>query len=142
MDVVNDPLDEDERDSRLIVLEDAGELMDVSARAEIGQGLSRLLNLTDGLLGQGARTILLVTTNEPIARLHPAVRRPGRCWASIDFGRFDPAEAMAWLALEGVDREVRAPVTLAELYAIAEDRELDDEAGEEFRFGFARALTR
>ena len=142
MDVVNDPLDEDERDSRLIVLEDAGELMDVSARAEIGQGLSRLLNLTDGLLGQGARTILLVTTNEPIARLHPAVRRPGRCWASIDFGPFDPAEATAWLALRGVEREVTRPVTLAELYAIAEDRELEDGTGDEYRFGFARALTR
>lgn len=142
MDVVNDALDEDERDWRLVVLEDAGELMDVSARAEIGQGLSRLLNLTDGLLGQGARTILLVTTNEPIARLHPAVRRPGRCWASIDFGPFDAAEATAWLALEGVDREVRSPVTLAELYAIAEDRAFEEDAGAGVRFGFARALIR
>jgi hypothetical protein len=142
MDVVNDDIGGDERAWRLVVLEDAGELMDASARAEIGQGLSRLLNLTDGLLGQGARTILLVTTNEPIAHLHPAVRRPGRCWASIDFGPFDVAEAMAWLAREGVDRDVRAPVTLAELYAIAEDRELDDGTGDLYRFGFARALTR
>src|SRR4051812_28962583 len=142
MDVVDDDLGDDARDWRLVVLEDAGELMDASARAEIGQGLSRLLNLTDGLLGQGARTILLVTTNEPIARLHPAVRRPGRCWASIDFGPFDAAEATAWLASRGVEREVRAPATLAELYAIAEDRELDDGTGQEHRFGFGRALTR
>jgi len=142
MDVVNDDIGDDERAWRLVVLEDAGELMDASARAEIGQGLSRLLNLTDGLLGQGARTILLVTTNEPIAHLHPAVRRPGRCWASIDFGPFDVPEAMAWLAREGVDRDVRSPLTLAELYAIAEDRELDDGTGDAYRFGFARALTR
>jgi hypothetical protein len=99
-----------------------------------------LLNLTDGLLGQGVRSILLVTTNEPIARLHPAVRRPGRCWTSIDFGPFDAAEAAAWLALNDVDREVTHPATLAELYAIAEDRELEAPAGE--GFGFARALTR
>jgi hypothetical protein len=72
--------------------------------------------------------------------LHPAVRRPGRCWASIDFGPFDPDEATAWLALEGVDRDMRRPATLAELYAIAEDRERDEIAGE--GFGFARALTR
>jgi hypothetical protein len=52
------------------------------------------------------------------------------------------AEAAAWLALEGVEREVRSPVTLAELFAIAEDRELDDDAGDVYRFGFARALTR
>jgi ATPase family associated with various cellular activities (AAA)/Domain of unknown function (DUF5925) len=140
MDVVTDSIGDDERAWRLVVLEDAGELMDASARAEVGQGLSRLLNLTDGLLGQGVKAILLVTTNEPIGRLHPAVRRPGRCWMSIDFGPFDPAEATAWLALEGVDREVRRPVTLAELFAIAEDREIEDIAGE--GFGFARALTR
>jgi hypothetical protein len=140
MDVATDPLDDDERDSRLVVLEDAGELMAASARAEIGQGLSRLLNLTDGLLGQGVRCILLVTTNEPIGRLHPAVRRPGRCWASIDFAAFEPAEATAWLALREVEREVTRPATLAELYAIAEDRELPAPAPE--RFGFARALTR
>ena len=140
MDVVDDDIDEDERDWRLIVLEDAGELMTASARAEVGQGLSRVLNLTDGLLGQGVRCILLVTTNEPIGRLHPAVRRPGRCWASIELGPFDPAEATAWLALEGVEKEIRRPVTLAELYAIAEDRELEEIAGE--GFGFARALSR
>jgi hypothetical protein len=140
MDVANDRLGDDERTYRLIVLEDAGELMSASARAEVGQGLSRLLNLTDGLLGQGVRTIMLVTTNEPIGRLHPAVRRPGRCWASIDFGPFDPDEATAWLALEGIDRDVRHPATLAELYAIAEDREHEEIEGE--GFGFARALSR
>jgi Domain of unknown function (DUF5925)/ATPase family associated with various cellular activities (AAA) len=142
MDVVDDDLGDDERPWRLVVLEDAGELMDASARAEVGQGLSRLLNLTDGLLGQGVRCILLVTTNEPLARLHPAVRRPGRCWTSIDFGAFDAAEANAWLARQGSDREVRGAATLAELYAIAEDRELDDGTGDVYRFGFARALTR
>jgi hypothetical protein len=142
MDVVDEELDRDERAWKLVVLEDAGELMDASARSEVGQGLSRLLNLTDGLLGQGARCILLVTTNEPLARLHPAVRRPGRCWASIDFGPFDAAEATAWLARHGVEREVTHAATLAELYAIAEDRELDDGGGDNLGFGFARALTR
>ena len=140
MEVVTDSIGDDERDWRLLVLEDAGELMDASARSEVGQGLSRLLNLTDGLLGQGVRAMLLVTTNEPIARLHPAVRRPGRCWMSIDFGPFDAAEATAWLALNDVDREVTHPATLAELYAIAEDREIESDAAE--AFGFARALTR
>lgn len=35
---------------RLVVLEDAGELLAADARAVAGQGLSRLLNLADGLL--------------------------------------------------------------------------------------------
>jgi hypothetical protein len=139
--VVTSKVREDEpADWRLVVLEDAGELMDASARAEIGQGLSRVLNLTDGLLGQDVRTLLLVTTNEPIARMHPAVRRPGRCWAAVEFTAFEPAEGAAWLALRDVHRAPGRAATLAELYAIAEGREV--EAARPERFGFARALTR
>jgi ATP-dependent 26S proteasome regulatory subunit len=142
MDVATrEPAEDEHTDWRLIVLEDAGELMAASARAEIGQGLSRLLNLTDGLLGQGVRCVLLVTTNEPIGRLHPAVRRPGRCWMAVDFAPFHPAEATAWLARRGVERDVRAPATLAELFAVADGRELTAVASGD-GFGFARALTR
>ena len=120
------------RRGALVVLEDAGELMSASARSETGQGLSRVLNLTDGMLGQGVKCILLVTTNEPLGRLHPAVRRPGRCWATIEFGAFRPPEATAWLAARGVERDVTAPMTLAELYAVAERaraRDLDAAGG-------------
>ena len=121
---------------RLIVLEDAGELMAADARAAVGQGLSRVLNLADGMLGQGLPCVLLVTTNEPIGRLHEAVRRPGRCWAQVEFPAFPAAEASAWLALRGVERDVRGPATLAGLYAIAEGRELSAPDG--VPFGFAR----
>jgi hypothetical protein len=124
---------------RLIVLEDSGELMHAGARAELGQGLSRVLNLTDGLLGQGRRCLLLVTTNEPVGRLHPALRRPGRCWAEVEFTPFTPAEAAAWLAAHGIDRPPPASATtLAELYALADDRELPP--APEAAFGFARGL--
>ena len=137
MDVATAHRGEDEPPWRLIVLEDAGELMSASARSETGQGLSRVLNLTDGMLGQGVKCILLVTTNEPLGRLHPAVHRPGRCWASVEFEPFDPCEATAWLAARGVERELTAPATLAELFEIAEGRE--PQRRRDAGFGFARA---
>jgi hypothetical protein len=107
---------------RLIVLEDAGELLTADARAVAGQGLSRLLNMSDGLLGAGLRTIVLVTTNEPIGHLHPAVVRPGRTWEQVEFSALSVPEASAWLAAR--DPEVRAnrPLTIAELFALAEGR--------------------
>ncbi len=78
--------DSDDQDRwRLLILEDAGELIAADARTQSGQALSRLLNVADGLLGQGTRTLLLITTNEPVKRLHPAARRPGRCLADIEF---------------------------------------------------------
>ncbi len=60
---------------RLIVLEDTGELLGVDAKLDTGQGLSRLLNVVDGLLGQGLKLLVLITTNEPLAKMHPAVIR-------------------------------------------------------------------
>ena len=117
--------DDDEASERwrLVVLEDAGELLAADARAAVGQALSRLLNLSDGVLGEGLRTIVLVTTNEPLRRLHPAVVRPGRTWAEIEFPALTRDEANAWLAerrsAERVDRET----SLAEAFAVAGGRQ-------------------
>ena len=70
---------------RLVVVEDVDELLRADARAVSGQALSRLLNLTDGMIGQGLNLALLLTTNEPVGQLHPAVTRPGRCLAEVTF---------------------------------------------------------
>ena len=106
---------------RVLILEDTGELMRPDARTEMGQGLSRLLNVTDGMIGQGLRTLVLVTTNEPLQRLHPAISRPGRCASLIDFAPFTEAEARKWLAHHGVDANgAQIPLRLADLYAMKE----------------------
>ena len=102
---------------RLVVLEDAGELLAADARAVAGQGLSRLLNLSDGLLGEGLRVVVLVTTNEPLRRLHPAVVRPGRTWMELEFSELSAQEANAWLVNRGSARRAERATALAELYA-------------------------
>jgi Domain of unknown function (DUF5925) len=102
---------------RLLVLEDTGELLTPDAKSIIGQGLSRFLNVVDGLIGQGLRILVLVTTNEEIRTLHPAVARPGRCAANVDFERLAPEEAGAWLAAHGVDGAPTDSRLLASLYA-------------------------
>src|SRR5262249_18102137 len=53
--------DEDDQDPglwRLLLLEDCDELIRDDAKRAAGQALSRLLNLTDGLLGQGRRVLV------------------------------------------------------------------------------------
>ncbi|MFI1971103.1 ATPase [Streptomyces cinnamoneus] len=101
---------------RLLLLEDCDELIRGEARHAAGQALSRLLNLTDGLLGQGRNVLVGVTTNEDLERLHPAVVRPGRCLARIEVGPLTRAEAVGWLGREeGVGRH---GATLAELFAL------------------------
>ncbi|MEU4537865.1 DUF5925 domain-containing protein [Streptosporangium sp. NPDC023825] len=100
---------------RLLVLEDCDELIRAGAKEATGQGLSRLLNLTDGLLGQGRDVLVAITTNEDLAHLHPAVTRPGRCLAQIEVGAFPYDEAARWLGTaEGLSP---SGATLAELFA-------------------------
>ncbi|WP_280269089.1 DUF5925 domain-containing protein [Nocardia wallacei] len=120
-----DTYDESKRRWRLLVLEDCDELIRGSAKESTGQGLSRLLNLTDGMLGQGRDVLVAITTNENLSRLHPAVVRPGRCLAQLEVGRLSPAEAAAWLDRELGDRPRPAigpdGMTLAELIASRDD---------------------
>jgi Domain of unknown function (DUF5925)/ATPase family associated with various cellular activities (AAA) len=112
--------DDGERRWRLLVLEDCDELIRGEAKAAAGQALSRLLNLTDGLLGQGRDVLVAITTNEDLARLHPAIVRPGRCLAQIEIGPLPHTEAVAWL---GDSTKVGSDgATLAELYALRDGR--------------------
>lgn len=112
--------EENKRRWRLLLLEDCDELIRGEAKATSGQALSRLLNLTDGLLGQGRDVLVAITTNENLASLHPAVIRPGRCLAQIEVGPLPRAQASAWMTAEGADSAKLngAAATLAELIAL------------------------
>jgi hypothetical protein len=105
---------------RLLILEDTGELLSADARMQAGQGLSRFLNVVDGLIGQGLRILVLVTTNEELGKLHPAISRPGRCASNVLFTRIPVEQANAWLADRENEGTVSEPATLAGLYALVE----------------------
>jgi uncharacterized protein DUF5925/ATPase family protein associated with various cellular activities (AAA) len=119
--VEEDDAGETERSSgakwRVLLLEDTGELLASDARATVGQGLSRFLNVVDGLIGQGLKVLVLVTTNEEVRKLHPAVARPGRSAANVEFFPLSSEESNAWLEEHGVEARVPVATTLASLYA-------------------------
>ncbi len=113
---------------RLLILEDTGELSSIDAKDRAGQGLSRLLNLCDGLLGQSLNVLVLITTNEELGRMHPAVVRPGRCLSKVGFMLFDGAEARRWLIARGVTDVGRSisPAPLADLYSRVDGRQVPE----------------
>jgi hypothetical protein len=107
---------------RVLVLEDCAEMLAPDARRDVGQALSRLLNACDGLIGRGLRLLILITTNEPLEKVHPAIARPGRCASRIEFERFEPFAAAGWLERAGQPLDPSGPglagaLTLADLYA-------------------------
>ena len=91
---------------RLVILEDAAELFAADCRAT--QGFARLLNLSEGIVGQGLRCIFLLTANEEVGRIDPALTRPGRCLQALEFPPLEREEAAAWLERHGSRARPRA----------------------------------
>lgn len=108
----------------LVVLEDCGEMLSRDAKERVGPSLGRLLNLTDGLIGQGLRVLVLITTNEESGALHDAVVRPGRCASQAIFKPLDMKDARQWREAHGIDvgdgLGIRSGATLAQLFAEVE----------------------
>lgn len=108
------------KDWMLLVVEDGDEFMNVSSRESKGQGIARLLNVNDGIIGQGLNLLTLITTNVPMEQLNPAVIRSGRCMANLQFPAFPEAEAIEWVtSRDGVaPAEGAGDLTLAEMYEL------------------------
>ncbi|HXX93353.1 MAG TPA: AAA family ATPase [Planctomycetota bacterium] len=115
----------DGRDKRRVfILEDTADLILEESRASHFDKIGKLLNMTDGLFGQGREDVFLLTFNEDVHRIDPAFLRPGRCIAKVEFPKFTPAEAALWLRARGVQGfESPGDMALAELYAKLLERE-------------------
>jgi ATP-dependent 26S proteasome regulatory subunit len=112
--------DDSERKWSLIILEDAGEFIAMDSRHQYGQALVKLLNLSDGLLGEGQKLLFLITTNEEVQNLHPAIVRNGRCLTNLEFPEFPEAEAREWFASHGCMSLLSSKkLTLSDLFAVA-----------------------
>ena len=98
---------------KLIIAEDADEYLQVGGGQRSGGALGRLLNVSDGLVGDGMNVLILLTTNTELGRLDPAITRPGRCLGSIEFELFNREEAGTWL---GEPLRNSQPQSLADLY--------------------------
>lgn len=96
---------------KLVVAEDCDRFLTTDATGAAKGPLGQLLSLTDGLVGQGTNTLVLITTNLNVRQVHPALVRPGRCLSSIEFTTLTAQEAVR---LTGNPQA--PPMTLAEVY--------------------------
>jgi len=98
----------------LLICEDAGDY--VSTENKTG-ALTKLLNIGDGLLGQGMNLLILITTNQALDDINPAISRQGRCLSNLEFPSFTLEEAGVWLKNHGHDGTIPASRTLSDLYS-------------------------
>lgn len=102
---------------KVLILEDSGELITHDAKERNGQSLSRLLNMVDGLIGQGLNLMVLITTNEPVESLHRATSRAGRSLSVREFPALTKDECNNWFEGHNSDFKVNGAASLADLYA-------------------------
>lgn len=115
---MNDSEDALQGNHHVLVLEDAGEFLSADAKERIGSGLSKFLNLLDGIFGDDLKLSVIVTTNEPLRKIHPAVERPGRCLRNLEFSVLSDIEAAAWLKKHNHSSDDIKSTSIADLYAI------------------------
>jgi len=102
--------------SRVVIIEDADFI--IQRTRSKSSGLSRILNLADGMIGADHDVIVLLSANSLPEQIDEALLRPGRSLATIGFERLTPAEAGRRLGLDGA---APSEMSLAEVYAQVDD---------------------
>ena len=105
----------------VFVIEDAEELL-VSRDMGRNSGISTLLNLTDGLLGESLGIQIIATFNTDLKNIDKALLRKGRLIALYDFKALSVERSSALLKQTGCkDYPVNGPMTLAEIFNAKEE---------------------
>jgi len=122
----------------LFIMEDSAESILTETRTFHGNRISKLLNLTDGLMAQGRNDLFLISFNEDIKEIDPAFVRHGRCLNVTEFLPFDRGQAEDWLKEKGINFEniSKNKLTLADLYGILSLGVLNEHQKKEKKVGF------
>lgn len=118
----------------IFVIEDAENLI-VSRDSENNSAISMILNLTDGLLGEGLGIQFICTFNTHLSRIDRALLRKGRLKALYEFGALTVDKSNYLLKSLNLEYETNKPMTLAEIYNLKEEK--FDFDGEKRVIGFA-----
>jgi hypothetical protein len=102
----------------IFVIEDAEELL-VSRQGGSNPGISLLLNLTDGLLGESLGIQIIATFNTHISNIDKALLRKGRLIALYEFMELTAKKSKALLEKIKIHKyDVKNAMSLAEIYNI------------------------
>ena len=84
------------------------------------QAVSNLLNISDGLIGDGIRQQIICTFNCDVRSIDPALRREGRLVLDYKFDKLSVENARrlcVQLDIPDHDNDISEPITLAQVYA-------------------------
>jgi hypothetical protein len=100
----------------VLLIEDAEPLLALRQVGVRVQGITNLLNMSDGLLNDVLNIQIICTFNVELEKLDEALLRPGRLIARKEFKRLPEFEANLLAQRLGIKHHFTAPATLAEIY--------------------------
>ena len=128
-----------ENPESLLIIEDAERVItDRSVSASV-DGVSNILNLTDGILGDCLNIQVLATFNTDKERIDKALLRKGRLVVDHAFKPLNKKEAQKLINHLNIKTKVKGSMTLADIYNFEE--EIIRSSPEENTIGFIRYET-
>ena len=101
----------------ILLVEDAEPLLVARDADTRIQGITNLLNMTDGILNDMLKLQIICTFNVNLKQLDKALLRPGRLSARKEFKALQPFEANILAHQLGIKHVFESPASLAEIYA-------------------------
>jgi ATP-dependent 26S proteasome regulatory subunit len=108
----------------ILIIEDAEELIR-SREVSNDSGISCLLNLTDGVLGESLCIQVICTFNTKLKNIDSALLRKGRLIQAYEFGVLDVEKTKTLLVLLGENSDqAKQGMTLSDIYNIYESNQV------------------
>jgi hypothetical protein len=114
----------EEGKSCVLLLEDAEPLLVSRNNEGRSDGITNLLNITDGLLNDMLSIQVIATFNTEMKNIDSALLRPERLIARKEFKKLKKEDAQKLLASLGVDTSCDKEMTLAEIYSERKQRDI------------------
>ena len=119
----------------IIVIEDAEEILTSRELTLSNRGISNLLNLTDGLMGDFLELKFVCTFNTAIDKIDKALLRKGRITTNYKFEKLNVNKSNKLLEKLGKNHTTNEAMTLAEIYNLEQK---DNSEKKERKIGFGQ----
>jgi hypothetical protein len=119
-----------------LIVEDA-DLFLASREDSSNDMMSKFLNVSDGLIKITNKKLIFTTNISQINRIDPALMRPGRCFAAVEFRELHPAEAQNAATAAGMpqrDWHSQSRWSLAQIWG--EEQDASECNTTKFKIGF------
>ncbi len=106
----------------VLLIEDAEPLLAARHSETRIQGVTNLLNITDGLLNDILRMQIICTFNVPLKKLDKALLRPGRLLARKEFKPLSQLDANILASRLGIKHNFKSSSSLAQIYSFLKNK--------------------